>query len=1673
VGWLETGGIQWEADYRIAGDGFGLPLRTGAGMYTYTVTGIIGEKASNYAFDLTEPLRGNLVIARRPITYEVGSGGRTYGETTLPAIELSNVLSAEGRDDVQVVVRLASDKDPGLSFANDARVPVGTYRITVIGLEGADARNYELGAGTDGVLEISRKTLNWSVPSLTTTYGALAEPQAVLTGVLPGDDVRGVVFVDLPGGGPLTAKTDAGRYEMWIEGLEGDDAGNYELASSGSHGWLTITPKPLTLDTTPIRFVYGDTAGGRALGTYPLPGLVGVLEGDDVALKADHLRLVRTSGWATSDLDIPVGTYRIRYNDALAAWDPLTGAASHNYQLTRETIAALNLQLIVQARPLRVVIENPVLEYGDYYVPTLRLEGLLSGDDVTVDPAGLVVLTASGGDILANRRFTQGVGEFIVRFPGLPAGASVGNYELDPYAGTIKVEPKTLRIGIDVIATFGDDLAAQWYDVPQQYLVLPADQVRVRIARLENGSLRYSTGPAGTYAGAVVMFMLDGPAAAKYRLAAVEDQTPGTLVVLKRPVTLAVLDSTRRYGDPVAVPVYISNGGVAGYDIQGNVTFRVYQGAGSQILTERTPVGTYRIEVAELDAPNYTLASSGHAGATIVINPRPVRYITNDWTVEYGNDRGYLGEAALFADDILPGDSIKAGPVVVYRRDAYPVPYLDADARYPLAIESLEGTHARNYVVEHVGSQQGMLTVTPRILQISAQLLYNGHALSGTRYTFGTLEADYGPSDADERAFSVRVQELRGLLPGDDARYSVLLPDLRWSSQGLLAAGTYAWQVVLEGRAARNYTIAGDRVVGALVIEPRPVTVTFHNETLTYGDPLRAGAIQPVLNFGGYDALFAGANLALNSLVISSPDGFRYNVDDLWADPVSRIPAGTYYVSLADASAPALVGSDAANFVLQGNVFGRLEVAPRPLYLTAPFRIEWVYGSVIRPRDLYGETVTSDGRPGVLPGDDVTVVFKEAWGLDEHNLGQPLEVEIGMGWPYLLNEVGRYGQFRFDLDGDPRVVANYVLIQPDYTITIVPRPLYVRFGSTVYHDRGTWYYAHTYGDPRDVEPGPYGGVLPSDGAILVGLRNADGHVAPINKARVGDYSQDDLVPIGERAYNYQLVIPNARDPKDVVRVLPRTVTYSIAAVVGQYGNYLACLDIYTCNGGRTLSGSWDHVWTPGLTTGAVTLHNVVPGDDVRPGAVIVVDLQGRTGRLEDVPPPGIYLQVIGELLGEDAANYRIAAEGNTPGLLEIHPQWVWWETFDGVYMPETGIVSYHEVSGQLAKGLAARLVAGGRELSLIPLFGLYRVTDEPNLPLHELARIEERLLRKYPGMYYVVVEGFAGPDGGYYWPFPMTAYSLGSAALGMLVAFPDSTLGLDFVGTVANPLAGAPITPASQLQQAGATGSAAAEAGVMAVARGQVFAGYKKGQFAFVQGAQAGAGAQAGVSLGVSSDAGSADVGATVYSPGVFAEEFAANIGLDDGVFTFRVRAGFAIGLFGLSVELGFSVNVDWFAEGVQAVGCALGAGGCPPSVEELARQQVLHALTISDPVELYRYLMENPEWSILSEARDLPADVRRAYEANRVFANEMWFLYRDLEAYARSQQELHQRFFEELLHDPAAAMETAQSLMWDYILWGGYNADLAQSIQSRMNALGVRPVVKGNQVVLEWVELP
>lgn len=840
--------------------------------------------------------------------------------------------------------------------------------------------------------------------------------------------------------------------------------------------------------------------------------------------------------------------------------------------------------------------------------------------------------------------------------------------------------------------------------------------------------------------------------------------------------------------------------------------------------------------------------------------------------------------------------------------------------------------------------------------------------------------------------------------------------------------------------------------------------------------------------------------------------------------------------------------------------------------------------------------MTSDGRPGVLPGDDVTVVFKEAWGLDEHNLGQPLEVEIGMGWPYLLNEVGRYGQFRFDLDGDPRVVANYVLIQPDYTITIVPRPLYVRFGSTVYHDRGTWYYAHTYGDPRDVEPGPYGGVLPSDGAILVGLRNADGHVAPINKARVGDYSQDDLVPIGERAYNYQLVIPNARDPKDVVRVLPRTVTYSIAAVVGQYGNYLACLDIYTCNGGRTLSGSWDHVWTPGLTTGAVTLHNVVPGDDVRPGAVIVVDLQGRTGRLEDVPPPGIYLQVIGELLGEDAANYRIAAEGNTPGLLEIHPQWVWWETFDGVYMPETGTVSYHEVSGQLAKGLAARLVAGGRELSLIPLFGLYRVTDEPNLPLHELARIEERLLRKYPGMYYVVVEGFAGPDGGYYWPFPMTAYSPGSAALGMLVAFPDSTLGLDFVGTVANPLAGAPITPASQLQQAGATGtdengalsgagqagagsqtggglpggrfgvgvdyeaaltagltssgyasalaqygvtgvtvrleagtavvyqagvgyvqagasasagtkasvgptgvqgsasaqvgvsagggvegslgggvtgSAAAEAGVMAVARGQVFAGYKKGQFAFVQGAQAGAGAQAGVSLGVSSDAGSADVGATVYSPGVFAEEFAANIGLDDGVFTFRVRAGFAIGLFGLSVELGFSVNVDWFAEGVQAVGCALGAGGCPPSVEELARQQVLHALTISDPVELYRYLMENPEWSILSEARDLPADVRRAYEANRVFANEMWFLYRDLEAYARSQQELHQRFFEELLHDPAAAMETAQSLMWDYILWGGYNADLAQSIQSRMNALGVRPVVKGNQVVLEWVELP
>jgi filamentous hemagglutinin family protein len=96
-------------------------------------------------------------------------------------------------------------------------------------------------------LTVARRPLTWSVADVTVPYGTAANPGTVtLGGAVAGDRVGALVSIAREGTGePATSRPASGRYAQTASALEGPEAGNYVLASSGNKtGLLTVMPPP-------------------------------------------------------------------------------------------------------------------------------------------------------------------------------------------------------------------------------------------------------------------------------------------------------------------------------------------------------------------------------------------------------------------------------------------------------------------------------------------------------------------------------------------------------------------------------------------------------------------------------------------------------------------------------------------------------------------------------------------------------------------------------------------------------------------------------------------------------------------------------------------------------------------------------------------------------------------------------------------------------------------------------------------------------------------------------------------------------------------------------------------------------------------------------------------------------------------------------------------------------------------------------------------------------------------------------------------------------------------------------------------------------------------------------------------------------------------------------------
>lgn len=1325
-----------------------------------------------------------------------------------------------------------------MEVSNDKRLKVGTYTVDVIGLTGPAAHNYELAGDATAILTVTPRMLHWRVEDvLNAEYGTVPTFRVVFDAVVEGDEaLLEAVVAAFRGSIPdleeieLEAKTPPGTYTTVVKELRGLAAENYVLAAEGNEeGTLVINRKKLSIVSGPIYLTYGDMSDGRSLGQFPLPKLEGVLEGDDVSLNRDVFwsqRLEPGEGHPVAGVDLPVGTYVIRPVEG-GVGEPLLGEHSDRYELSKANVPSVTLY--VEPKTIYFRIGSASVEWGRP-LPSLSItfDGVLDGDAASIIATDIRIWQ----DDLTHYQYVDvmssglmDIREYTVTVNALASDDPRSrNYKLDPSSelnspGRLIVEPRMIDFSIlslaEVTGVYGDPVIL---NAPG----IAGLQLHVGL-RLADGNVELKPG-AGTYENGAVVYALLGAEADRYRLKPLEQRDTARLVIQKRAITVTLNDFySYVYGNAapaLPIPMAIHNL-VQGDPIPTGFSYQAQKEGTSGYYNLRDdqplaiPVGTYTVQVTGLDHPNYTLANPGAAAGTTTFYylPKPVRYRTHDVTIQYGDDGAFFGVAELFEEDIVPGDRglVSAGLAVVEFRDVLP-DRLPVGA-YVLVPDGLTGQRADYYVLQHDGSERGLLTVAKRQIMFSQRdLLYRGQVVATSttsanelRFPYGHIEAQGGPVDRPGSAalalYDLRLHEAQGLLPGDDVRYVIQKPsDLRFSSQGYLAAGTYVWNILLGGSDAGNYEVPGPVL---MVVEPRRVFfVRFESEPLMYGDRLTDDVFRIVLDFDGDDGeIFADAAFDVGPLVIRSlVNDFEIAVDELRrGGPVERPAAGLYGIALLDEQANPLRGTDAENFVMvtpPSMIFGSFQVDRRPITLMPPQKTEFVYGvDVVTWYDLFRYAIPADPNLpyAFLDGDQVRIrlaspaesgTMENGWRVDENGDkvgdGPALEwawapVEINgelmetwvLGYARGNASPGTYGYFEFRLEG--RDAENYELIQPTYTIRFLPKPvrpfediyqgtaLPVRpsVAERIYQETGVQVQPifvrsgrSMYGEELHISKDQL--AWQGDDCCAVFYRDDEDNLVPLSQLQVGLYPIDRLVLVGPDAWKYTIdlqVYPGSSLRLTHLQIKPREILYSIANVEGQYGNFLACDDPRWCNGGR--QPDWSNVWVPGLTTGEVTLEGVLEGDDVRPGKVLLIDLNGRTGTLDDVPYPG----------------------------LKAH---------DALYVPTWGFVSYHPGLDTWVSGFSAELWIQDRMLDVRPKLAFYWFdpTYQFSGPDYWVG-INQAYLSKYPGMHWIMVSSFEGEYGKHFIPFPWD-YEF----MGVLTVFPDTTLGLDFVEGIEYPFGG-------------------------------------------------------------------------------------------------------------------------------------------------------------------------------------------------------------------------------------------------------------------------------------------
>lgn len=580
------------------------------------------------------------------------------------------------------------------------------------------------------------------------------------------------------------------------------------------------------------------------------------------------------------------------------------------------------IAITAQAGPSTLTVSPASGSYGGLAILSATLQkasngGLISGKTVTFSLNGATLGTATTNGA-GQAFFTVSVAGFALgTYPGAVSASFAGDTLFTASSGT-----GSLTVNRAVLTVVANSVAKLYLDPNPPFTYSITGFLNGDTAAVVTGTTTCNTvvptdasTPPGRYA---IHCPLGTLAAANYTLVTFD----GTLIVNKPPLTVAIADATRVYGDPNP-PFTGTISGLRGTDVI-TATY-------SSPATPGSPIGTYPIVPAFIDPAgvldNYNLIATN---GTLTVTPAPLTVTADNASRVYGDPNPVFTGTIL---GIKNGDAITA-TYTSLATAASPV------GTYPIVANLIDLTHKLgNYTVTKT---DGTLTVTPAPLTVTAAnatRLYgdpnpvftgtiigikNGDAITATYSSPATVLSDVGtypiiPALVDPtlKLGNYSVTSINAILTINQApltftaanasrAYGNANPAFTGTFVGLKngdvltvtftsaditsLVGTYPIVPVVSGAKAVDYTITLKN--GTLTITKAPLTVTGPSGSRLYGDPNPASTFTGLKNNDNITATLA------TPTATSVPA--TYVTTPVLVDPTNKL--GNYTVTIKNGS---------------------------------------------------------------------------------------------------------------------------------------------------------------------------------------------------------------------------------------------------------------------------------------------------------------------------------------------------------------------------------------------------------------------------------------------------------------------------------------------------------------------------------------------------------------------------------------------------------------------------------------------------------------------------------------------------------------------------------------------------------------------------------------------------